>query len=231
MPDSVYAAMLSAAPSQGEPQEQRLTGNNEADRIINRLLSSDPDFQDCADAAAMIQREIKGPDSFATWREAAVHERMLRVKAEQQAPNDAAQSVDETNAVLASRYFDLLKVVEAYEKHGVTCQTFRHFVDAPCAECNCTLQQAPVQGEQLASAQIEEIGTFSGYVKWLPHHGAPMKVGDYLYSYPQQASEPMTADQIKEEWFDICPINAPSLNKVMMLARAVERHHKIGEKQ
>lgn len=50
---------------------------------------------------------------------------------------DAAKDVNDTNAVLASRYFELLKVVEAYEKHGVTCQTFRHFVDTPCAECNC----------------------------------------------------------------------------------------------
>ncbi len=50
----------------------------------------------------------------------------------------AAADVNETNAVLASRYFDLLKVVEAYEKNGVTCQTFRHFIDTPCAECNST---------------------------------------------------------------------------------------------
>jgi hypothetical protein len=50
--------------------------------------------------------------------------------------DDAAASVNETNAILASRYFDLLKVVEGYEKHGVTCQTFRNFVDSPCAECN-----------------------------------------------------------------------------------------------
>lgn len=59
---------------------------------------------------------------------------------------DATDSVNETNAVLASRYFDLLKVVESYEAHGVTCQTFRHFVDQPCDECNCTTQ--PVQAAQ-----------------------------------------------------------------------------------
>jgi len=50
--------------------------------------------------------------------------------------DDAAESMNETNAVLARRYFDLLKVVEDYEKHGVTCQTFRNFVDVPWAECN-----------------------------------------------------------------------------------------------
>ena len=52
----------------------------------------------------------------------------------------ASEDVNDTNAILASRYFDLLKVVEAYEKHGVTCQTFRHFVDTPCAECNTTAE-------------------------------------------------------------------------------------------
>jgi hypothetical protein len=31
----------------------------------------------------------------------------------------------------------LLKAqLNAYEKNGVTCQTYRHFVDIPCAECN-----------------------------------------------------------------------------------------------
>ena len=59
--------------------------------------------------------------------------------------DDAKEAVNETNAILASKYFGLLKVVEAYEKHGVTCQTFRHFVDTPCAECNSVpSQQEPV---------------------------------------------------------------------------------------
>jgi len=61
------------------------TGNAEADRIINRLSSSDPDFDDCVDAAAFIRKlvaEHKGPDGFATWKDAAIAERMLRVKLE-----------------------------------------------------------------------------------------------------------------------------------------------------
>lgn len=61
----------------------------------------------------------------------------VRLNAQAVPDGDAAEAVHDTNAVLASRYFELLKVVEAYEKHGVTCQTFRHFVDTPCAECNC----------------------------------------------------------------------------------------------
>lgn len=58
------------------------TGNAEADRIIDRLMSSDPDFDDCFDAAVFIRRiviEHKGPDGFATWKDAAIAERQLRV--------------------------------------------------------------------------------------------------------------------------------------------------------
>lgn len=62
--------------------EQPALGHAEADRIVARLLSSDPDFNDCTDAAALIQREIKGPDGFATWRDAAFAERIKRVAAE-----------------------------------------------------------------------------------------------------------------------------------------------------
>jgi len=58
------------------------TGHTEADRIIRCLTSSDPDFADCTDAAILIRRlvleEIKGPDGFATWKDAAVAERAAR---------------------------------------------------------------------------------------------------------------------------------------------------------
>lgn len=118
----------------------------------------------------------------------ALRNAMLSAAPLQQAPNDAAQSVDETNAVLAARYFDLLKVVEAYEKHGVTCQTFRHFVDAPCAECNCTSQQAPVQGEPVAwkhdcAALLQN--DVELWVARCPHCGKPRD------THAQQASEPV----------------------------------------
>lgn len=59
------------------------TGHAEADRLIGRLTSADPDFRDCADAAAFIRRlvleEIKGPDGYATWKDAAIAERIARV--------------------------------------------------------------------------------------------------------------------------------------------------------
>jgi hypothetical protein len=79
------AAELSAAPQPvGEVDSvdgiPTPTGHAEADRLIGRLMSSDPDFQDCADAARLIQREIKGPDGFATWRDAATAERIKRAQ-------------------------------------------------------------------------------------------------------------------------------------------------------
>lgn len=56
--------------------------------------------------------------------------------------DDAASSVNETNAALAAQYFEVLKKLAAYEKNGVTCQTFQHFVDVPCAECNAVVGHA-----------------------------------------------------------------------------------------
>ncbi|WP_374520317.1 hypothetical protein [Hydrogenophaga sp.] len=82
---------------------------------------------------------------------------MLAAAPEAPAQSDAAEAVNETNAILASRYFELLKVVENYEKSGVTCQTFRHFVDVPCAECN-SAPEAPAQ-----SSEVDERAEFEAW--------------------------------------------------------------------
>lgn len=59
------------------------TGRADVDAMIGRLTSADPDFNDCADAAALLRRlvmeEISGPKGYATWRDAAVAERVKRV--------------------------------------------------------------------------------------------------------------------------------------------------------
>ncbi len=91
----IYKAMLAASPPAEQPTPN--TGHAEADRLIGRLMSSDPDFEDCRQAAELIQREIKGPDGFGTWREAAIAERLTRVN--QQAAPKAAPG--EQNAVSA----------------------------------------------------------------------------------------------------------------------------------
>jgi hypothetical protein len=57
------------------------TGNAEADRVLDRLASSDPDFDDCTAAAVLIRKlvvEHKGPEGFATWKDAAIAERLKR---------------------------------------------------------------------------------------------------------------------------------------------------------
>ena len=72
---ALYAAPQPAAQAGEYPAG---TGNPEADRIIGRLASSDPDFDDCADAVALIHKlvaEIKGPDGFDTWKDAAIADR------------------------------------------------------------------------------------------------------------------------------------------------------------
>ena len=59
------------------------TGRKDLDRLIDRLMSSDPDFEDCTAAAALLRRlfmeEISGPKGHATWKDAAVAERLRRV--------------------------------------------------------------------------------------------------------------------------------------------------------
>lgn len=135
--------------------------------------------------------------------------------------NDATESVNETNAVLASRYFDLLKVIESYEKHGVTCQNFRHFVSVPCAECNAVLEQpeqTAVQGEPVAAMRG---GKFQWLVSWF-------RPGDVdFYAHTQQASKPMTDEQARE----LCKeIHGPGyMPSDLKTVRATERFYNIKE--
>jgi hypothetical protein len=79
------------------------TGHAEADRIIGRLASSDPDFDDCTDAAVLIRRlvaDAKGPDGYATWKDAAIAERVRRI-----AEGSSAEPAM-THTVLRQRWCD-----------------------------------------------------------------------------------------------------------------------------
>ena len=81
----VAAAPKAAPPAPLQQSEYPATGNPEADRVLGRLNSSDPGFDDCAEAAALIYKlvaEIKGPEGFSTWKDAAVYERGLRATLE-----------------------------------------------------------------------------------------------------------------------------------------------------
>lgn len=92
-----------AAPGDSDPRNIVAdTGHPEADRLIGRLTSADPDFDDCTDAAVLIRKlvaEHKGPDGYATWKDAAIAERMRRVAAPGEAvawydPNDFTRTTD-----------------------------------------------------------------------------------------------------------------------------------------
>lgn len=83
--ERLAAAPKAAPPAPLQQSEYPATGNPEADRVLGRLNSSDPGFDDCAEAAALIYKlvaEIKGPEGFSTWKDAAVYERGLRATLE-----------------------------------------------------------------------------------------------------------------------------------------------------
>jgi hypothetical protein len=99
-------------------QEAGDTGNAEADRVLDRLASSDPDFDDCTAAAVLIRKlvvEHKGPEGFATWKDAAIAERLKRSSPAVSEPaepvcgtlREAVDSIRElTGTLLAPATFD-----------------------------------------------------------------------------------------------------------------------------
>ena len=156
-----------------------------------------------------------------------------------------------TNAKLASHYFDLLKVVERYEKHGVTCQTFRHFVTEPCAECNCVApitaikealaptstqcevqpEQEPVAWEQfypdIGKPQLgqEPVAIYrAGQAKGEGFHVEFLKeMGDdeTLLYTTPPQRKPLTEDQIQKIW-DVAAGAIPGWSRHIAFARAIE---------
>ncbi|BAU40140.1 hypothetical protein [Ralstonia phage RSP15] len=58
----------------------------EAERVMGHLDT--PDFNVCVDACTLIHKllqQIKGPEGYDTWYDAAVAERLRRVQAEEEA--------------------------------------------------------------------------------------------------------------------------------------------------
>lgn len=129
-----------------------------------------------------------------------------------QVEDDSAASVNDTNAALAGRYFELLKVVEQYEKSGVTCQTFRHFISEPCAECNspgiCGKQAGVAQPELLgfiSPKQVERIvdpdGEFGAYIPMRKTPAGNFTLAVYTHHAQQVKQPPLGDEQIES----LCP--------------------------
>lgn len=115
-----------------------------------------------------------------------------------QAEDDSSASVNDTNAALAARYFELLKVVEHYEKSGVTCQTFRHFIAEPCAECNspgiCGKQAKP---QPLSDEIRQDLASIRKAEQWMFLTSLPVP-SDIYAAFAQAIDNIEAAHGIKE---------------------------------
>ena len=64
------------------------------------------------------------------------NKRIAELEAELQSETKWASEYAQKALALEATNKKLLDALERYEKNGVTCQTYRHFIDVPCAECN-----------------------------------------------------------------------------------------------
>ena len=110
--DDMQAYAIAAIEAQGVPDGWR--------EFVQRVAGQKPEKPDYWSACGQCERNISDAEDL-----------LASAPPAPQAEDDSAASVNDTNAVLAGRYFELLKVVEQYEKSGVTCQTFRHFISEP----------------------------------------------------------------------------------------------------
>jgi hypothetical protein len=187
------------------------TGNAEADRIINRLSSSDPEFDDCIDAVAFIRKlvaEHKGPEGFATWNDAAVWERQRRLAAEKSLRDTskelicavAEQSVDQVddNGAIGEREAFRLSDSEASKLYYSSAHDpLSGFV----AKLNAALDRASLTAEKVAAEPIYQFRV-SGCSDW--YDGHPDLTDGRTYEtrmvidaqQPAQTQVALTPDQI-----------------------------------
>lgn len=156
------------------PDQSAATGHAEADRIVARLMSSDPDFQDCADAAALIQREIKGPDGFATWRDAAIAERSKRIASAPTVPAEVPMP-EEIERLAVNRY--RLVPNRLYGYKVVAGDGSRAVFEGFKSECEVIarkLTEAFLDGAHVAVEHMQQYGDAreaAGYARGLAEKG------------------------------------------------------------
>lgn len=95
------------------------TGNSDADRIINRLLAGDQDFSDRLNAVVFIRRMIAehcGPDGYATWKDAAIAERVRRVMAMSGLQKNALEHLRQLATALDGAFISTWQSTAAWRK-------------------------------------------------------------------------------------------------------------------
>ena len=131
------------------------TGHPEADRLIGRLTSADPDFDDCTDAAVLIRQlvaEHRGPDGYATWKDAAVAERQKRVAAERPAGAQEPMAIPD-GWVLVKR-----ERIEEIRQHART-----EFVNSYLGR-NLYDERSLMQNERIGEEALDNI---RGVLSWI----------------------------------------------------------------
>jgi hypothetical protein len=73
-------------------------------------------------------------------------------------PVETIRAMTDQIATLVWERDELLKQVQRYEQHGVTCQTYRHKINRTCSECNVQENYtSPPQRKPLTDEEIEPI--------------------------------------------------------------------------
>ena len=145
------------------------------------------------------------------------------------------RALTEQCATLVWERNDLKKQVQTYEKHGVTCQTYRHKVKASCSECNMNEiytaqpQQEPVG--DMPHGWVLNWPSPNGGTKPVYHASAiKPKFGEELdgkltmYPVYTRTSPPAQRKPLTDEEIDYW-IGSNSTKKA--LARAIEAAHGI----
>jgi hypothetical protein len=76
-------------------------------------------------------------------RKQAITALLERLAQPEQEPVTAIRLLTEQCAALIRERDELQKQVWRYERHGVTCQTYRHKVEQSCSECNVQEKYTP----------------------------------------------------------------------------------------
>jgi hypothetical protein len=105
------------------------TGNPDADRIIDRLLSDDQNFTDRLNATVFIRRMIaehRGPDEFPTWKDAAIAERVRRVKAMSDGEKNARAYLQELVTALDGAFVSSWQTTAAWQTQLDAARQYLH---------------------------------------------------------------------------------------------------------